>query len=111
MTFTNEQLREIERVNLILLKKIMGHRKPRTKSQSQPPVNRRTSAAINRSKMEEKIERENKVSVYCAGKSFAHSVAGMTSSSFPLIFLPLIINNVENVLFVETNCLYVQHLF
>lgn len=61
MTFTNEQLREIERVNLILLKKIMNHRKPRTKSQSQPPVNRRTSAAINRSRMEEKIERENKV--------------------------------------------------
>lgn len=61
MTFTNEQLREIERVNLILLKKIMNHRKPRTKSQSQPPVNRRTSAAINRSRMEEKIERENKI--------------------------------------------------
>lgn len=61
MTFTNEQLREIERVNLILLKKIMNHRKPRTKSQSQPPVNRKTSAAINRSRMEEKIERENKI--------------------------------------------------
>ncbi|KAK6626323.1 hypothetical protein RUM43_006634 [Polyplax serrata] len=61
MTFTNEQLREIERVNLILLKKIMNRRKPRAKPQCQPTAPRRTSAAINRSRMEEKIERENKI--------------------------------------------------
>lgn len=63
MTFTNDQLREIERVNLILLKKIMAQRKPRTNGTvvvNQPP--RKTSSAINRARSEKNIEKDNMVS-------------------------------------------------
>jgi len=63
MTFTNEQLREIERVNLILLKKIMAHRKPRGNGTVVPPVPaRKTSAAINRARTDKTIEKDNMVS-------------------------------------------------
>lgn len=61
MTFTNDQLREIERVNLILLKKIMAHRKPRSNGTVVPPPPRKTSAAVNRAKTEKNIEKDNMV--------------------------------------------------
>lgn len=74
MTFTNDQLREIERVNLILLKKIMAQRKPRTNGTvvvTQPQ--RKTSSAINRARSEKNIEKDNMVSylgnIFCCSKS------------------------------------------
>lgn len=65
MTFTNEQLRQINRDNDILLKKIMAHAKPRPKQTSTihnfHPT--RTSAAINRLKQQKQIEHDNYVSI------------------------------------------------
>ncbi|XP_048511516.1 cilia- and flagella-associated protein 97 [Athalia rosae] len=60
MSFSNEELRKIEKDNQLLLKKIMSHQKPQvrtTKPVSGPP--RTSSSAINRRKQQKKIEEDN----------------------------------------------------
>ncbi|XP_046488408.1 cilia- and flagella-associated protein 97 isoform X1 [Neodiprion pinetum] len=60
MSFTNEDLRKIERENQLLLRKIMSHQKPQGKTVkpiSGPP--RTSSSAINRKRQQKKIEEDN----------------------------------------------------
>lgn len=61
MTFTNEQMRQIDRENDRLLKRIMSYSKPRSKPLC--TVNdyqsKKTSAAINRTKQQKQIEHDN----------------------------------------------------
>ncbi|XP_075234348.1 uncharacterized protein LOC142332059 [Lycorma delicatula] len=63
MTFTNEQLRKINRENEILLKKIMSYSKPNTKpsvmNNTSPPTCVKASAAINRKKNQRQINHDN----------------------------------------------------
>ncbi|XP_046748658.1 cilia- and flagella-associated protein 97 isoform X2 [Diprion similis] len=62
MSFTNEELRKIERENQLLLRKIMSHQKPQGKTvklTSGPP--RTSSSAINRKRQQKKIEEDNMV--------------------------------------------------
>lgn len=63
LTFNREQLLKIERDNLILLKKIMAHSKPRTVTLNYPFTHKKTSAAINRARQQKKIEQDNYVSL------------------------------------------------
>ncbi|CAH1100909.1 unnamed protein product [Psylliodes chrysocephalus] len=62
VTFKNSELRDIERVNTILMKKIMSHSQ-RTNQYNVPPkqygFKKLSSLAINRKRQEEKINREN----------------------------------------------------
>lgn len=68
MSFTNEQVRKIDRDNKILLKKIMAaqHRTQPTVTSPQIAMehgyNKPSNSAVNRKKGEEKIRRENLVS-------------------------------------------------
>lgn len=64
-TFTNEQMRQIERENQILLKKILAQR-PRSSLQQQSTstirnTNRVASAAINRRSQQERIDFANNI--------------------------------------------------
>lgn len=63
MTFTNEQLRKIDRENEILLKKIMSYTKPRPKqialATNTTPVQIKSSAAVNRTKQQRQINHDN----------------------------------------------------
>lgn len=62
-TFTNEQMRQIERENQILLKKILAQR-PRSSSQqstSTSNASRASSAAINRRYQQERIDFANDI--------------------------------------------------
>ncbi|XP_076231612.1 uncharacterized protein LOC143177534 isoform X2 [Calliopsis andreniformis] len=60
MSFTDEEIRKIEWENQLLLKKIMAQQKPKDKllrnNISQPQI---SSSAINRKKLQKKIENEN----------------------------------------------------
>lgn len=64
LTFNNEELRKIERENLILLKKIMAHSKPRPIVMNQTFTHKKTSGAINRARQQEKIQQDNYVSIF-----------------------------------------------
>lgn len=60
MSFTDEELRKIEWENQMLLKKIMSHQKPKDKIlRNNLPQPRISSSAINRKKLQKKIENEN----------------------------------------------------
>ncbi|XP_029174906.1 cilia- and flagella-associated protein 97-like [Nylanderia fulva] len=60
MSFTDEEMRRIERENELLLRKIMAQQKPRHKILSEPSVQPRTSSsAINRKKLQKRIEDDN----------------------------------------------------
>ncbi|XP_033216450.1 cilia- and flagella-associated protein 97-like [Belonocnema kinseyi] len=59
MTFTNEELMKIERDNQILLARIMKFQRPQTKAKTQNVKNRLSSSAINRRKLQKKIEDDN----------------------------------------------------
>ena len=62
MTFTNEELMKIERDNQILLRRIMGYQRPHNKiTKTQNVQKRLSSSAINRRKLQRKIEQENMV--------------------------------------------------
>lgn len=62
MSFTDEEMRKIERENELLLRKIMAQQKPRHKILSEGTVQSRTSSsAINRKKLQKKIENDNVV--------------------------------------------------
>ncbi|KAJ9599067.1 hypothetical protein L9F63_010459 [Diploptera punctata] len=63
MSFTNEQLRKIDRENEILVKKLENLRKPRPKPSATVPLNypRLSSSAINRKRQQRKIEHENMI--------------------------------------------------
>lgn len=63
LTFKREELIRIERDNLILLRKIMAHSKHKPVSLNQQPFShKKTSTAINRAKLQKKIEQDNYVS-------------------------------------------------
>ncbi|KAG5321603.1 CFA97 protein, partial [Acromyrmex heyeri] len=60
MSFTDEEMRKIERENELLLRKIMAQQKPRHKILGEDTVQSRTSSsAINRKKLQKKIENDN----------------------------------------------------
>ncbi|KYQ57832.1 hypothetical protein ALC60_03188 [Trachymyrmex zeteki] len=60
MSFTDEEMRKIERENELLLRKIMAQQKPRHKILGEGTVQSRTSSsAINRKKLQKKIENDN----------------------------------------------------
>lgn len=62
MSFTNDELRKIERENQLLLNKIMSHQKPQSKTTK--PVSgapRTSSSAINRKRQQKKIEEDNMI--------------------------------------------------
>ncbi|XP_011883077.1 PREDICTED: cilia- and flagella-associated protein 97-like [Vollenhovia emeryi] len=60
MSFTDEEMRKIERENELLLRKIMAQQKPRHKIPGEETVQSRTSSsAINRRKLQKKIENDN----------------------------------------------------
>lgn len=62
MSFTDEEMRKIERENELLLRKIMAQQKPRHKVLGEDAVQSRTSSsAINRKKLQKKIENDNVV--------------------------------------------------
>jgi len=62
MSFTDEEMRKIERENELLLRKIMAQQKPRHKVLDENIVQSRTSSsAINRKKFQKKIENDNMV--------------------------------------------------
>lgn len=65
MSFTNAEMRRIEVENQYLLKKIMAQQKPQAKpirmQSAQPRV---SSSAINRKKLQKRIEEENMVRYY-----------------------------------------------
>lgn len=62
MSFTDEEMRKIERENELLLRKIMAQQKPRHKilgeRSAQPRI---SSSAINRKKLQKRIEDDNMV--------------------------------------------------
>ncbi|KAG6796558.1 cilia- and flagella-associated protein 97 [Apis mellifera caucasica] len=60
MSFTDEEIRKIEWENQILLRKIMAQQKPKEKVfYENIPPSRISSSAINRKKLQKKIENEN----------------------------------------------------
>lgn len=60
MSFTDEEMRKIERENELLLRKIMAQQKPRHKILGEDTIQSRTSSsAINRKKLQKKIENDN----------------------------------------------------
>ncbi|XP_015599453.1 cilia- and flagella-associated protein 97 [Cephus cinctus] len=60
MSFSNEEMRKIERENQLLLRKIMSHHKPQVKNvASQSAIGRTSSSAINRRKLQRKIQEDN----------------------------------------------------
>lgn len=62
MTFTDEEMRRIERENELLLRKIMAQQKPRHKAFEERIVQSKTSSsAINRRKLQKKIDDDNMV--------------------------------------------------
>lgn len=62
MSFTDEEMRKIERENELLLRKIMAQQKPRHKIFGEGTIQSRTSSsAINRKKLQKKIENDNVV--------------------------------------------------
>lgn len=64
LTFNREEIFKIERDNLILLKKIMAHSKPKAVTLNYPFTHKKTSAAINRARQQKKIEQDNYVSFF-----------------------------------------------
>lgn len=64
MSFTDEEIRKIEWENQILLRKIMAQQKPKEKVfYENIPPSRISSSAINRKKLQKKIENENIVCI------------------------------------------------
>lgn len=64
MSFTDEELRKIEWENQLLLRKIMAQQKPKEKILCENvPQPRISSSAINRKKLQKKIESENIVCI------------------------------------------------
>lgn len=62
MSFTDEEMRKIERENELLLRKIMAQQKSRHKIPNENTVQSRiSSSAINRKKLQKKIENDNMV--------------------------------------------------
>lgn len=62
MSFTDEEMRKIERENELLLRKIMAQQKPRHKILGERTVQpRASSSAINRRKLQKKIDDDNLV--------------------------------------------------
>lgn len=61
MSFTDEEMRKIERENELLLRKIMAQQKPRNKVLGENIQSRTSSSAINRKKFQKKIENDNMV--------------------------------------------------
>ena len=62
MSFTDEEMRKIERENELLLRKIMAQQKPRHKILGEDIIQSRiSSSAINRKKLQKKIENDNMV--------------------------------------------------
>lgn len=60
MSFTDEEMRKIERENELLLRKIMAQQKPRHRILGEGSAQSRTSSsAINRKKLQKKIENDN----------------------------------------------------
>ncbi|CAL1689509.1 unnamed protein product [Lasius platythorax] len=60
MSFTDEEMRRIERENELLLRKIMAQQKPRHRILGERSVQPRTSSsAINRKKLQKRIEDDN----------------------------------------------------
>lgn len=65
MTFTDEEMRKIEQENELLLRKIMAQQKPRHNIPEDHIVPPRTSSsAINRKKLQKKIEDDNAVCIF-----------------------------------------------
>lgn len=70
-TFTEDRLREIDRKNSILMKKIISNnRRPSQYNLSSTENKHTTSAAINRKRQQRKIDHENLVSVFFLPKFF-----------------------------------------
>lgn len=64
LTFTDAELRKIERENQLLLKKIMAQQRPKEKIlRENVPQLRTSSSEINRKKLQKKIESENIVCI------------------------------------------------
>ncbi|KAJ8676643.1 hypothetical protein QAD02_012430 [Eretmocerus hayati] len=61
MSFTNDQIMKIERDNEILLRKIMAQQKPR-KVKIESVNSKASNSAINRRRLQQKIEEDNLVS-------------------------------------------------
>lgn len=62
MSFTDEEMRRIERENELLLRKIMAQQKPRHRNLGEHSVQPRiSSSAINRKKLQKRIEDDNMV--------------------------------------------------
>ncbi|EFN79669.1 hypothetical protein EAI_13777, partial [Harpegnathos saltator] len=62
MSFTDEEMRKIERENQLLLRKIMAQQKPQHKVSEERIVQTRiSSSAINRRKLQKKIDDDNMV--------------------------------------------------
>lgn len=61
MSFTDEEMRKIGRENELLLRKIMAQQRPRHKIVDERVQSRVSSSAINRRKMQKKIEDDNMV--------------------------------------------------
>lgn len=60
MSFTDEEMRKIERENELLLRKIMAQQKPRHKILGEGVVQSKiSSSAVNRKKLQKKIENDN----------------------------------------------------
>lgn len=75
MSFTDEEMRKIERENELLLRKIMAQQKPRHKILGEDAVQSRTSSsAINRKKLQKKIENDNVVHNFIRKEDFIRNV-------------------------------------
>ncbi|KAL0118004.1 hypothetical protein PUN28_008995 [Cardiocondyla obscurior] len=62
MTFTDEEMRKIERENELLLRKIMAQQKPRQNTFGEETTQSKiSSSAINRKKLQQKIENDNEL--------------------------------------------------
>ncbi|KAK2580316.1 hypothetical protein KPH14_012553 [Odynerus spinipes] len=59
MTFTDEEVRKIERDNELLLRRIMAQHQPRDKVLKEGALPRMSSSAINRKRLQKKIEGDN----------------------------------------------------
>lgn len=63
-TFSEERLRDIERRNAILMDKILRHSRRQNQYKSTAVPNKVASAAINRRRQQEKINRDNLVAIW-----------------------------------------------
>lgn len=79
MSFTDEEMRRIERENELLLRKIMAQQKPRQKILEERVIQSRTSSsAINRRKLQKKIDDDNMVHNFLQSEiKYDHELKGL----------------------------------